>query len=112
MRRLLCSILIVMLTGGWGAPPATQPAAPPAQPAPPAHATPEQVEQAIKRAQEFLFTQDLSANAPVNGAMYESNIGQASLAAYALLVSGIGEKDPRLAPILKQLKVPTLRETY
>src|SRR4051812_16374658 len=78
----------------------------------PAHATPEQIEQAIQRAQEFLLKQDLTNNAPAAGAMYESNIGQGSLAVYALLVSGISEKDPRLAPIIKQLKTPSLRETY
>lgn len=78
----------------------------------PAHVTPEQVEQAIKRAQEYLLNQDLAANAPSLGAMPEAATGQASLAAYALLVSGIDEKDPRLASILKQLKAPSLRETY
>src|SRR4051794_1598426 len=113
MRRLLCSILIAAFTGGFAAPPAAPPAPPPAPPpVEPAHATPEQVEHAIHRAQEFLFTQDLAANAPANGAMYESNVGQASLAVYALLVSGIEEKDPRLAPIVKQLKLPSLKETY
>jgi hypothetical protein len=89
--------------------PATAPATIPAQPA---HATPEQIDQAIKRAQEYLLNKDLLSNAPAAGAMYESNIGQGSLAAYALLVSGISEKDPKLAAILKQLKMPSLRETY
>src|SRR4051794_12455846 len=88
------------------APPATATATATAPSTQPAHATPEQIEQAIQRAQEFLLKQDLTNNAPAAGAMYESNIGQGSLAVYALLVSGISEKDPRLAPIIKQLKTP------
>src|SRR4051812_11087916 len=99
MRRLLYFILTTVLTGSFAAARAGA-----------AHATPEQIERAIHRAQKFLLTHDLSDNAPINS-MPEAGIGQSSLGAYALLVRGIDENDPRLAPTLRRRSAPALRET-
>lgn len=110
-----------------GRAPATTPVPPAAKPL---SSRQQQIEASLKRAREYLYTQQSKANwdVPTRAADPELSSpmamkvvdvqnssqwgGLSALAVYALLASGESEKDPRLAPAIEWLKKADLIGTY
>ena len=77
------------------------------------HVTPDDVQRAVERAQDFLLREGdkLAPMANTIGGE-EAHAGQTALVVYALVVSGIEPNDPRLAKAIEELKRAKLSFTY